>query len=176
VRAQYRLGELTPAGLAQDGPRADVVRDAGAALRAEIEAARAALRAELGAGIEAARDAVRAEINAALSGGESGGEAAPVDRDALVAELADQIRDAITSGDRWVPDYDALMERTGFRRRWCEKAVQDARALAFRAPHGTRTDEGSGSIAARTASGGAAGEDPHEYTDHADEPALAGAT
>jgi len=57
-----------------------------------------------------------------------------VDRAALVAELADQVRDAITSGDRWAPDYDALMERTGFRRSWCEKAVRDARTQAFSAP------------------------------------------
>ena len=58
-----------------------------------------------------------------------------VDRAALVAELADQIRDAISSGERWAPDYDALMERTGFRRSWCEKAVRDARTAAFSAPH-----------------------------------------
>jgi hypothetical protein len=55
-----------------------------------------------------------------------------VDRAAIVAELADQIRDAIEAGDRWRPDYDALMERTGFRRSWCEKAVRDARTAAFR--------------------------------------------
>jgi hypothetical protein len=175
VRALYRLGELAPAGLVQDDLRADGARDTSAALRAEIETARAALRTELGACIEAARDALSAEISAALAGS-GGGEAAPMDRDALVAELADQIRDAITSGDRWAPDYDALMERTGFRRRWCEKAVQDARTLAFRVPHSTRTDEGSGADTARTVPGAAAGEDPHEDADRADELALAGAT
>ena len=58
-----------------------------------------------------------------------------VDRAALVAGLADQIRDAISSGERWAPDYDALMKRTGFRRSWCEKAVRDARNQAFSAPH-----------------------------------------
>ncbi len=54
-----------------------------------------------------------------------------VDRAAIVAELAEQIRDAIEAGERWRPDYDALMERTGFRRSWCEKAVRDARTAAF---------------------------------------------
>jgi hypothetical protein len=57
-----------------------------------------------------------------------------VDRAALVAELADQIRDAISSGERWAPDYDALMARTGYRRSWCEKAVRDARTQAFSDP------------------------------------------
>jgi hypothetical protein len=55
-----------------------------------------------------------------------------VDRAAIVAQLAEQIRDAIEAGERWRPDYDALMERTGFRRSWCEKAVRDARTAVFR--------------------------------------------
>ena len=70
-----------------------------------------------------------------------------VDRAALVAELADQIRDAISSGERWAPDYDALMERTGFRRSWCEKAVRDARTQAFSAP---QADGGHTDAEART--------------------------
>jgi len=49
-------------------------------------------------------------------------------------------------------DYDALMERTGFRRSWCEKAVRDARTAAFRtavrAPARTASPDG----AARTGS------------------------
>jgi hypothetical protein len=66
----------------------------------------------------------------ARTAGEPGrGEAG---RAGIVAELADQIRDAIEAGDRWQPDYPALMERTGFRRSWCEKAVRDARTAAFR--------------------------------------------
>ena len=65
-----------------------------------------------------------------------------MDRAALVAELADQIRDAISSGERWAPDYDALMERTGFRRSWCEKAVRDARTAAFSAPQRRRRPYG----------------------------------
>lgn len=55
-----------------------------------------------------------------------------VDRAAVVAELAEQIRDAIEAGERWQPDYPVLMARTGFRRSWCEKAVRDARTAAFR--------------------------------------------
>jgi hypothetical protein len=57
---------------------------------------------------------------------------AEVDRAEVVAELADQIRDAIDTGERWRPDYEALMRRTGFRRSWCEKAVRDARTAVFR--------------------------------------------
>ena len=61
-----------------------------------------------------------------------GGRREEVDRAALVAELADQIRDAIEAGDRWQPDYPTLIARTGFRRSWCEKVVRDARTAAFR--------------------------------------------
>jgi hypothetical protein len=70
-----------------------------------------------------------------------------VDRAALVAGLADQIRDAISSGEQWAPDYDALMTQTGFRRSWCEKAVRDARTQAFNAPH---HDDGHTDADART--------------------------
>jgi hypothetical protein len=110
------------------------------ALRTEIAAVRAALLAE----IAAVRAGLRTEIaSVRASGPDAGGTDAPaVDRAALVAELADQIRDAIASGERWAPDYDALMARTGFRRSWCEKAVRDARTQAFSAPHadGGHTD------------------------------------
>jgi hypothetical protein len=83
--------------------------------------------------------AARAELRA-TPGAEPEASSPEVDRDALVAELADQIRDAIAGGERWAPDYDALMERTGYRRSWCEKAVRDARTQAFSGPH--RTDPG----------------------------------
>jgi hypothetical protein len=46
-----------------------------------------------------------------------------VSREEIVMGLAEEIRDAIDAGERWTPDYPALMERTGFRRSWCEKAV-----------------------------------------------------
>jgi hypothetical protein len=60
-----------------------------------------------------------------------------VDRAAIVAELAEELRDAIEAGERWRPDYPALMARTGYRRSWCEKAVRDARAAVLPA---NRTD------------------------------------
>jgi hypothetical protein len=58
------------------------------------------------------------------------GERTPVTRDEVVATLAEEIHDAIEAGERWAPDYAALMQRTGFRRSWCEKAVRDARTAA----------------------------------------------
>src|SRR5689334_8056570 len=100
------------------------------AVRTEIASVRAGLLAE----IAAVRAALRTEIAAVRAPAPDRADGLVVDRAALVAELADQIRDAITSGDRWTPDYDALMERTGFRRSWCEKAVRDARTAAFAAP------------------------------------------
>ena len=77
----------------------------------------------------------RTEPEAARTASRTGDDSGPrgeVDRAAIVAELADQIRDAIEAGDRWQPDYPALIQRTGFRRSWCEKAVRDARTAAFR--------------------------------------------
>ena len=68
------------------------------------------------------------------------GDRVPVTREQIVAELAEEIRDAIEAGERWQPDYPALMQRTGFRRSWCEKAVRDARTAA--AFPGGRTDAG----------------------------------
>jgi hypothetical protein len=76
-----------------------------------------------------------ADEDLARTGSDTGDAALPrgeVDRATIVAELADQIRDAIEAGDRWQPDYPALIQRTGFRRSWCEKAVRDARTAAFR--------------------------------------------
>ena len=100
------------------------------------------------------QDAGRAPARTASGPGR--GEAG---RAGIVAELADQIRDAIEAGDRWRPDYDALMERTGFRRSWCEKAVRDARTAAFRtavrAPARTGSPDSSNPAASRTATPGA---------------------
>jgi len=71
------------------------------------------------------------------TGGGAGGAADPgtaasAGRAVFVAELAGLIRAAMDAGDRWAPDYDALMTRSGFGRSWCEKAVRDARTAAFR--------------------------------------------
>jgi hypothetical protein len=66
----------------------------------------------------------------------------PLDRDAVVAAIAEEIRDAIEAGERWRPDYDALMEATRRRRSWCEKAVRDARMTVFDTPDDRTDDEG----------------------------------
>ena len=68
------------------------------------------------------------------------GERVPVTKEHVVAQLAEEIRDAIEAGERWQPDYLALMERTGFRRSWCEKAVRDARTAARFPAAEVRTD------------------------------------
>ena len=137
------LGSTAPAGAA--APEA-VSRDA---VRTEIAAVRAGLLAE----IAAVRAALRTEIASVRASSPDAGtaELPAVDRAALVAELADQIRDAISSGERWAPDYDALMTRTGFRRSWCEKAVWDARTQAFSAPHDNPADAGRTDPAAAAA-------------------------
>jgi transposase len=61
-----------------------------------------------------------------------------VDRNAVVAELADQIRDAVRAGDRWRPDYAQMMAATGRKRSWCEKVVRSARSAVLEVP--ARTD------------------------------------
>jgi hypothetical protein len=97
-----------------------------------------ATRNEFRTEIESVRDAVRTEVQAVREAARTqpAGPAEPpaVDRDAVVTELADQIRDAISSGEQWTPDYDALMTRTRYRRSWCEKAVRDARTAVFDTP------------------------------------------
>jgi len=106
---------------------------AAAHLDNSLRAARDELRTE----IDSVRETVRTEIAAvreAVRTPAAEGEPPAVDRDAVVAELADQIRDAITAGEQWTPDYDALMTRTGYRRSWCEKAVRDARTAVFDPP------------------------------------------
>jgi hypothetical protein len=89
------------------------------AVRTETEAVRETLRTE----IEAVREAIRTELSS------PGQEQTPgADRAALVAELADRIRAAASNGKRWTPDYEELMTRTGYRHRWCQDVVRDARA------------------------------------------------
>jgi hypothetical protein len=143
VRALYRLGELGAAGL----PRGDgVTEDATAA----GFAGRYALPAPdpddgPGAGVRARIAAIRAARTQAPAGGPVreprpyARTDGPVGRDAVVAALADEIRDAIEAGERWRPDYDALMDVTQRRRSWCEKAVRDARMAVLDSPD-DRTD------------------------------------
>ncbi|MEV7808968.1 hypothetical protein AB0O28_39055 [Microbispora sp. NPDC088329] len=93
--------------------------------------------------------------------------AAPVDREAVVAELTSEILGAAERGDRWAPDYAALMERTGYSRSWCEKAVRDARTAVF------RTDDDALAEDSRTGTAETAVQPAHARTDgpHADVPA-----
>ena len=88
--------------------------------------------------LESARRRI-AELAAALARADP--RAGDDGRDALVAELAGAIREAAAAGDRWRPDYEDLMARTGHQRRWCEYVVRDARSAVFgsggEAPAGT---------------------------------------
>jgi hypothetical protein len=70
---------------------------------------------------------------------EARAEPSAAGRDAVVAALADEIRAAAAAGERWRPDYDALMRATGYRRSWCEKAVRDARMAVLDPPGDSRT-------------------------------------
>jgi hypothetical protein len=64
-----------------------------------------------------------------------------VDRNAVVAELAEQIRDAVRVGDRWRPDYAQMMAVTGRKRSWCEKVVRSARNAVLEVPARTDHDD-----------------------------------
>jgi hypothetical protein len=136
VRALYRLGEhevtpdATPAG--SDGRHeipAAAPDDDGpvAGVRARIAAVRA----------DRTRPGRQAPDGSSVRDSRMDG---PADRDAVVAVIADEIRDAIEAGERWRPDYEALMDATRRRRSWCEKAVRDARMAVFDTP-GDRTDD-----------------------------------
>jgi hypothetical protein len=74
----------------------------------------------------------------------------PTDRNAVVSELAGQIRDVVRAGRLWRPDYTGLMATTGRKRSWCEKVVHDARSAVLEALLHTddddRTDGDAGDI------------------------------
>jgi predicted nucleic acid-binding Zn-ribbon protein len=113
------------------------LRDLHDSAAAHLDGSLSATRDDLRTEIDSVREAVRTELQAvreALRAQAAEQEPPAVDRDAVVAELANQIRDAISSGEQWTPDYDALMTRTGYRRSWCEKAVRDARTAVFTTP------------------------------------------
>ncbi len=137
VRALYRLGEH------------DVTPDAtpaGSARRREIPAAApdddgpaAGVRARIAA-VRANRTRLRRQApdDSPVRDARTDG---PADRDAVVAVIADEIRDAIEAGERWRPDYEALMDATRRRRSWCEKAVRDARMAVFDTPDDRTGDD-----------------------------------
>ena len=110
--------------------------DAGDAARVrDLEQSLAAALARTGTAeqeLESARRRI-AELTAALAraGSRADERAGDDGRDALVAELAGAIREAAAAGDRWRPDYEDLMARTGHQRRWCEYVVRDARSAVF---------------------------------------------
>jgi hypothetical protein len=111
------------------------------ALRTETENVRDAVRTET----QAVRDTLRTEIQAVRDAQTAGTAEQPpaAGRDTVVAQLAAQIRDAISSGERWTPDYSELMTRTGKSRSWCEKAVRDARTQVFDTPDTPDNTDGS---------------------------------
>ena len=113
--------------------------------------------------LESARQRI-AELAAALARADE--RAGDDGRDALVAELAGAIREAAAAGDRWRPDYEDLMARTGRQRRWCEYVVRDARSAVFGqglgsagdsapqpAPEPARADGDAGQLAHANGSG-----------------------
>ena len=129
LRELRQRQEETVTGLA-DGLRA--TRDE---IRTEHEAVRDAVRTEADAvrdDIRTQGDAVREALRQAAA--DSAPKPPAVDRDAVVSQLANQIRDAVSSGGQWAPDYPGLQASTGYSRSWCEKAVRDARTQVFTNP------------------------------------------
>ena len=129
LNAAESLASLTAA------PPWDRRSDAGDSARVrDLEQSLAAALARTGAAereLESARVRI-AGLSAALARAGSGAdEPADDGRDALVAELAEAIREAARAGERWRPDYDDLMARTGHQRRWCEYVVRDARSAVL---------------------------------------------
>jgi hypothetical protein len=101
-------------------------------LRREKEAAEAAVRTEREKITVSRTGAGRTGV--ARTGGVRAGASrtgtGEVDRAAFVAEQTAEILAALRSGEDWKPDYDDLMERTGFKRSWCEKVVAEAKRRA----------------------------------------------
>ncbi|MEV7012018.1 DUF2637 domain-containing protein [Streptosporangium sp. NPDC051022] len=65
----------------------------------------------------------------------------PVEREAAVAEIRQEIQAAAERGEVWAPDYQVLEERYDRRRSWCEKAVREARTgVRTGGDEGGRTD------------------------------------
>lgn len=132
------LGELREHGnVTAAGMRASLLA-VQEAVRTETEAVRDSVRTETDGVREAVRtgtEAVRETIRAEAAG--PAPKPGAVDRDAVVAGLAAQIRSAMSGGGQWTPAYSELMSRTGYSRSWCEKAVRDARTQVFNDPDGT---------------------------------------
>lgn len=144
-------------------PRADQTRTENPHAPVRTEGPHAAASAPQ---TEPVRTRAIASVNGRAGGttGKPSGGASAVDRDALVAELAEQIREAVRAGEKWRPDYAALMERTGYKRRWCEEVVRDARHKVLRADESSELAEDADGADPRTDSA------PETGADRADGP------
>jgi hypothetical protein len=102
-------------------------------LRTEKEAAEAVIRMEREKTAAASRTG-NGRTGAPRTGGTRTGAprtgSGDVDREEFVAEQTAEILAALQAGEDWKPDYDDLMQRTGFKRSWCEKVVADAKRRA----------------------------------------------
>ncbi|KAB2379298.1 hypothetical protein [Actinomadura montaniterrae] len=144
-QAVDRAAALRATEAAGETPGAAMVRANGATARMDevahdaspartLEAARSAVRSARESAGSSARGGQRVRTAPRTSSrtGTRADGAVVVDRDAIVAELAAEILTAGEAGAKWSPDYPALMERTGRKRRWCEGVVSDARTAALR--------------------------------------------
>jgi hypothetical protein len=120
TRAREDAARITGAAAAQ----VRVLEHSRTGLQARAEAAERELEAARKRTSSLTDALARAESRAETPAPEAG-------RDALVAELAGGIRTAAADGDKWRPDYEDLMARTGRQRRWCEYVVRDARSAVF---------------------------------------------
>jgi hypothetical protein len=102
------------------------------AVRAQTSASHTAVRAQAGAPLPAVR--AQKAVRAVTSGTSRTPamrttDAVAVDsrptREQFVAQLAEVMR----ADPEWVPDYDRLIEQTGFRIRWNQECVKEAREL-----------------------------------------------
>lgn len=98
--------------------------------------------------------------------------AVPVDRDAVIGELIQEILAAASRGETWTPDYAALENRYDRRRSWCEKAVRDARTAVARTdgdapPAGESIGAGTGTDDSEQ--GGAQAAEPRTRHDRTDD-------
>jgi hypothetical protein len=98
------------------------------------EPVRAAEPRTVAASPEPVREEPRTEIPAQARSRTEGPSGDDVSRAEIVAELVEELRAAVRAGKRWTPDHQALMDRTGFGRSWCEKVARDARRWVMEHP------------------------------------------
>jgi hypothetical protein len=91
------------------------------------------------------------------------------DKDAMVAEIIADILAAAETGERWKPDYDDMMTRTGLSLSWCEKRVGEARRSVF-GPSPARTGRADSPQAASAPAGTPPSDVQHARTANPHEP------